>query len=167
MHHLVQCNCSNSSKLHTIKHIHLNCIKIKSVSIFKDNFMIPNFATYSNCKILEFKILSFYKMLYNMLQRNEKDDYWYKTYMIYKRETHKCDECGGGSFLKTFSRNLSNKVKKYILYYFSFLLFYYYFFHNIFLLLRIFCTIHFIFYYKQSSSIFCQVCCIIIADYNY
>ncbi|XP_014611554.1 PREDICTED: adenylate cyclase type 10-like [Polistes canadensis] len=84
MHHLIQCDCPLSH-----------------------DFSIPTLPFYSNCKMLEFKILSFHKMLYDMLQKDKKDEYWKRACQIYERETQKCPECGGGSFFRIFSRNLS------------------------------------------------------------
>ncbi|XP_015190986.1 PREDICTED: adenylate cyclase type 10-like [Polistes dominula] len=87
MHHLIQCDCPLSH-----------------------DFSIPTLPAYSNCKMLEFKILSFHKMLYDMLQQDKKDEYWQRACQIYERETQKCSECGGGSFFRIFSRKLSVEI---------------------------------------------------------
>ncbi|KAI4498133.1 hypothetical protein M0802_006619 [Mischocyttarus mexicanus] len=84
MHHLIQCDCP-----------------------FSHDFSVPTLPSYSNCKLLEFKILSFHKMLYDMLNKDKKDEYWRRACQIYEREAQKCTECGGGSFFRIFSRKLS------------------------------------------------------------
>ncbi|KAK2582763.1 hypothetical protein KPH14_005029 [Odynerus spinipes] len=60
--------------------------------------------------MLEFKILSFHKMLYDMLNLEEKNEYRHGVCMIYEREAQKCAECGSDSFLKIFSRSPSQML---------------------------------------------------------
>ncbi|XP_054014719.1 adenylate cyclase type 10-like [Hylaeus anthracinus] len=67
-------------------------------------FGIRSLPLNAHCKVLEFTIGSYRKLLYDILPPHEKKEYHAKAANILQRNARKCSTCGGGKFLAIFSK---------------------------------------------------------------
>ncbi|XP_036142837.1 adenylate cyclase type 10 [Monomorium pharaonis] len=89
MHHLLFCNCYHSP-------------------VFSR--YTPPFYAY--CKLLEFRIDSFYKMMYNIQTNEEKQKHHTKAVRIYEVDARKCHSCGNSRFLRVPSEDALKELLK-------------------------------------------------------
>ncbi|XP_071636745.1 adenylate cyclase type 10-like [Temnothorax longispinosus] len=90
MHHSLSCNCHHSRAV--IGHH-------------------PS-PLYAHCKMLEFKVDSFYKMMYNIQTNEEKQEHHTRAAKIYGLDARKCSSCGSGHFLRIFSEDVLKEMEK-------------------------------------------------------
>ncbi|XP_077273725.1 adenylate cyclase type 10-like [Temnothorax americanus] len=67
---------------------------------------------YAHCKMLEFKVDSFYKMMYNIQTNEEKQEHHTRAAKIYGLDARKCSSCGSGHFLRIFSEDVLKEMEK-------------------------------------------------------
>ncbi|XP_076398119.1 adenylate cyclase type 10 [Megachile rotundata] len=89
MHHLVTCDCQSSRSM-----------------------MDKSLPPYADCKVLEFTINSYRKLLYDILPPHEKEDYHTRAVTYFEREARRCSTCGGGSFFSLFATEEATQLSE-------------------------------------------------------
>ncbi|KYN20825.1 Adenylate cyclase type 10 [Trachymyrmex cornetzi] len=90
MHHSLACNCHYSRPVISR---HLSPL-------------------YGNCKMLEFKVSAFHKMMYNIQTDEEKQEYHTRAARICELAARKCNSCGSGRFLRILSEDVFKELKE-------------------------------------------------------
>ncbi|XP_018349261.1 PREDICTED: adenylate cyclase type 10-like [Trachymyrmex septentrionalis] len=67
---------------------------------------------HSYCKMLEFKVGAFHKMMYDIQTDEEKQEYHMRAARICELDARKCNSCGSGRFLKILSEDVLKELKK-------------------------------------------------------
>ncbi|XP_018398206.1 PREDICTED: adenylate cyclase type 10-like [Cyphomyrmex costatus] len=90
MHHSLSCNCHHSRAV----------ISRHSSSL------------YGHCKMLEFKVNAFRKMIDNIQTDKEKQEHHTRAARIYEVDARNCHSCGSGRFLRILSEDIFKELKE-------------------------------------------------------